>query len=206
MVSNVSLGIVSNVSLAMASNVHLTVSSSVFNLKRITGMPKYLPVSHHYLECFLDVSGADVCRLFGIHLDELRRAINWHGLLFWPQSQLVVDAEAETKRENEAYYRECRMRMLMETNGRNKALFSVLVDLWRFVHPDEQSDPESVYLLTWRECGDSFLKEVFDSAGEERNKPFQPTLTDDLLNFGNVHLTLDLADTSDYEHLCGLYE
>jgi len=28
------------------------------------------------------VSGADVCRLFGIHLDELWRAINWHGLLF----------------------------------------------------------------------------------------------------------------------------
>ena len=87
---------VSNVNLAMASNVHLAVSSNVFNLKRITGTPKYLPVSHHYLECFLNVSGTDVCRLFGIHLDELLRAINWHGLLFWPLSQLVVDADAET--------------------------------------------------------------------------------------------------------------
>ena len=197
---------VSNVNLAMASSLHLAVSASVFNLKRLSGTPKYLPVSHHYLECFLDVSGTDACRLFGIHLDELRRAINWHGLLFWPYSQLVVDADAETKRENEAYYRECRTRMLRETNGKNKALFSVLVDLWRFVHPAEQSDPELDYLLTWREGGESFLKEVFENALEERNKPFQPTLTDDLLEFSNVHATLDLSDMSDYDHLCGLYE
>ena len=65
-------------------------------------MPTYLPVSHHYLECFFNVSGADTCHLLGIHLFELTCAAKWYGLLCWPYSWIVgLNADAEVKAENE---------------------------------------------------------------------------------------------------------
>ena len=184
----------------------LPMALNVFTMERLDGSPKYLFITPNYLECFFNVSGVDTCRLLGIDLMELHRAVKWYGLLYWPYSWISgLDAD-ETKGENDAYYRECRVQMLKTTNGKNKPLFFGLVNLWRHMHPAEQGDSESEHLLTWRDCPQSVLKPLFDDALEAKARPFKPVLTRGLLEFGNVHLPLDPSDTSDFDLLCGLYE